>query len=121
MVRDASLLGSYVLPGGVADPSPGIEQARRVEEAGLGTVWIGERYDTKDLPALAGAISQVTSRVGIGAAVTHTGLRHPMVLASMGQTLQGLSGGRFLLGVGPVRPLEMASVRLPSPDARLSR
>jgi 5,10-methylenetetrahydromethanopterin reductase len=99
-VRDASLLGSYVLPGGVTDPRPGIEQARRVEEAGLGTVWIGERYDTKDLPALAGAISQVTTRVRIGAAVTHTGLRHPMVLASMGQTLQALSGGRFLLGVG---------------------
>ncbi len=115
MVRDASLLGSYVLPGGVADPSPGIEQARRVEEAGLGTVWIGERYDTKDLPALAGAISQVTSRVGIGAAVTHTGLRHPMVLASMGQTLQGLSGGRFLLGVGRSAPWRWRAYGCPPP------
>ena len=63
-------------------------------------MWIGERYDTKDLPSLAGALSQVTARVRIGAAVTHTGLRHPMVLASMGQTLQALSGGRFLLGLG---------------------
>jgi 5,10-methylenetetrahydromethanopterin reductase len=98
--RDSTLLGSYVLPGGVADPRPAIEQARRVESIGLGTAWIGERYDTKDLPSLAGAISQVTDRVRIGAAVTHTGLRHPMVLASMGQTLQALSGGRFLLGLG---------------------
>jgi probable F420-dependent oxidoreductase len=98
--RDATLLGSYVLPGGVPDPRPGLAQARNAEAAGLGTVWIGERYDTKDLPSLAGALSQVTSRVGIGAGVTHTGLRHPMVLASMGQTLQALSGGRFLLGIG---------------------
>ena len=32
--------------------------------------------------------------------MTHTQLRHPMVLASMGQTLQALSDGRFLLGFG---------------------
>ena len=70
------------------------------EQLGLRSVWIGERYDTKDLPALAGALSQVTDRVRIGAAVTHPGLRHPMVLASMGQTLQALSGGRFVLGLG---------------------
>jgi probable F420-dependent oxidoreductase len=114
-VRDAGLLGSYVLPGGVADPSPGIQQARRVEEAGLGTVWIGERYDTKDLPALAGAISQATQRVRIGAAVTHTGLRHPMVLASMGQTLQALSGGRFLLGVGRSAPWRWRAYGSPPP------
>ena len=98
--RNATLLGSYVLPGGVPDPSPALEQARHAEAAGLGTVWIGERYDTKDLPSSAGALSQATDRVGIGAAVTHTGLRHPMVLASMGQTLQALSNGRFLLGIG---------------------
>ncbi|HEY3810906.1 MAG TPA: TIGR03857 family LLM class F420-dependent oxidoreductase [Acidimicrobiales bacterium] len=98
--RNATLLGSYVLPGGVPDPRPALDQARHAEAAGLGTVWIGERYDTKDLPSLAGALSQATSRVRIGAGVTHTGLRHPMVLASMGQTLQALSGDRFLLGIG---------------------
>jgi probable F420-dependent oxidoreductase len=98
--RSPAVLGSYVLPGGVADPRPVIEQARCAEEAGLGTAWIGERYDTKDLPSLAGALSQTTTGIHIGAAVTHTQLRHPMVLASMGQTLQSLSNGRFLLGLG---------------------
>jgi len=98
--RTPSVLGSYVLPGGVADPRPVVEQARRAEGIGLGTVWIGERYDTKDLPSLAGALTQTTTTVRIGAAITHTQLRHPMVLASMGQTLQALSGGRFLLGLG---------------------
>ncbi|HEY2330595.1 MAG TPA: TIGR03857 family LLM class F420-dependent oxidoreductase [Acidimicrobiales bacterium] len=98
--RSAALLGCYVLPGGVPDPRPGLDQARTAEAIGLGTVWIGERYDTKDLPSLAGAISQVTERVRIAAGITHTGLRHPMVLASMGQTLQALSNERFALGVG---------------------
>ena len=96
-------LGSYVLPGGVGDPRPIVQQAQVAEASGLGTVWIGERYDTKDLPSLAG-LTQTTSSIRIGAAVTHTQLRHPMVLASMGQTLQALSAGRFLIGFGG-RPL----------------
>jgi 5,10-methylenetetrahydromethanopterin reductase len=93
-------LGCYVLPGGVSDPAQGIGQAQDAERLGLGAVWIGERYDTKDLPSLAGAIGQATARVRIGAAVTSPGLRHPMVLASLGQTLQALTGGRFTLGLG---------------------
>jgi 5,10-methylenetetrahydromethanopterin reductase len=98
--RTPTLLGSYVVPGGVSDPRPVVEQARSAEALGLGTAWIGERYDTKDLPSLAGALTQTTTTLRIGAAVTHTQLRHPMVLASMGQTLQALSNGRFLLGFG---------------------
>jgi len=97
---EASSLGCYVLPGGVHDPVPGIAQAQAAERLGFGAVWIGERYDTKDLPSLAGAIGQATARVRIGAAVTSPGLRHPMVLASMGQTLQALTAGRFTLGLG---------------------
>jgi 5,10-methylenetetrahydromethanopterin reductase len=96
----AQRLGCSVLPGGVTDPSSGIHEVRTAEAIGLGTVWIGERYDTKDLGSLAGAFSQVTERVQIGSAVTHSGIRHPMALASMGQTLQSLTKGRFLLGLG---------------------
>ena len=98
--RGLDRIGCYVLPGGVPDPRPGIQQAEVAENLGFGTVWISERYDTKDLPALAGAIGQVTSRIRIAAGITHPGLRHPMVLASMGQTLQALTGERFALGLG---------------------
>ncbi len=98
--RGLDRLGCYVLPGGVPDPRPGLEQAKVAENLGFGTAWISERYDTKDLPALAGAIGQVTSRIRIAAGITHPGLRHPMVLASMGQTLQALTGERFALGLG---------------------
>lgn len=93
-------LGGYVLPGGSTDARPAIEQARALEAAGLGSIYIGERYATKDLSAIVGALTQVTSRVRLIAAVTHVGTRHPMAIASMGQTLQSLSGGRFVLGFG---------------------
>jgi probable F420-dependent oxidoreductase len=96
--RGPDVLGCYIRPGQVEDPRPGIAEARAAETLGLGTVWISERYDAKDLPALAGAITQVTSRVRIAAGTTHIGTRHPMSIAGMGLTLQALSGERFVLG-----------------------
>ena len=96
----SEVLGCYVVPGGVSDPRAALTEAAQAERLGLGTVWIGERYDTKDLPSLAGAIGALTHTVRIAAGVTHPGLRHPMVLASMGQTLQAITGGRFVLGLG---------------------
>jgi probable F420-dependent oxidoreductase len=111
----AHVLGCYVVPGGVPDPRRALDEARTAEKIGLGAVWIGERFDTKDLPSLAGAISQVTERVGIGAAVTVPGVRHPMVLASMGQTLQALSGERFALGLGRSAAWRWRQYGLPAP------
>src|SRR6201996_6838340 len=96
----ASALGAYVLPGRVPDPRPAIAQARAAEELGLGTVWVSERWGTKDFAVLAGALSQVTSRAKIASGITHFGVRHPAVLASMAMTMQGLTGGRLVLGFG---------------------
>ena len=120
-VRDVSTargldrLGCYVLPGGVPDPRPGLAQATLAEDLGFGTAWVSERYDTKDLPALAGAIGQVTSCIRIAAGITHPGLRHPMVLASMGQTLQALTGERFALGLGRSAPWRWQAYGVPAP------
>ncbi len=93
-------LGCYILPGGARDPSRAIDEAAAAEALGLGTAFVGERYDTKDLPSLVGALSQTTGRIRLAGAVTHIGTRHPMTLASMGQTLQMLTRGRFVLGFG---------------------
>jgi probable F420-dependent oxidoreductase len=108
-------LGAYVLPGAAQDPAAGIDQARATERMGFGTVWIGERYDTKDLGALAGALSQATRRVQLAAGITHPYLRHPMVLASMGQTLQALTSGRFRLGLGRSASWRWAAYGQPAP------
>jgi probable F420-dependent oxidoreductase len=93
-------LGAYVLPGRVKNPGLAIGQARTAEHLGLGTVWISERWGTKDLGVLAGAIGQVTERIRFGSAITHYQVRNPVVLASTAMTAQALSGGRFMLGVG---------------------
>jgi probable F420-dependent oxidoreductase len=89
-----------VLPGGVTDSSLAIGQARAAERIGLSTLWISERLGSRDLGVVAGAIGQATTTLRIGSAVTPFQIRHPVVLASLASTLQSLTGGRFLLGLG---------------------
>src|ERR1700742_382221 len=93
-------LGAYLLPGRVTDPGAAISQAQVAERLGLRTVWLSERWGTKDLGVIAGAVSQATSRIRIASGITHFQSRHPALLASLAMTAQALSNGRFLLGVG---------------------
>jgi probable F420-dependent oxidoreductase len=109
----AARLGVYVLPGRVSDPRAAVAQAQAAEHLGLGSVWLSERYGTKDTSVLAGAIGQGTHRVRIGTAITHFLVRHPAALASSAMTLQALTGERFLLGVGRSVPPLWKSLGLP--------
>jgi 5,10-methylenetetrahydromethanopterin reductase len=108
----ASLLGAYVLPGRVDDPRPGIAQARAGERAGLGSIWLSDRWDTKELGAMARALSQAIVRPRIVAGATHFGTRHPLVLAG----LATIRGGWFELMGLPVPPLSRDCLRLHRPD-----
>jgi 5,10-methylenetetrahydromethanopterin reductase len=107
-------LGAYVLPGRVDDPRPAIGQAQTAEHLGLGTVWISERFGTKDFAVLAGAIGQATASVRIATGITHFMSRHPVTLASTAMTLQALTGSRFTLGVGRSVPPLWRSLGLPA-------
>jgi probable F420-dependent oxidoreductase len=111
--RSGIPLGAYVLPGRVTDPTAAIAQAQAAQRLGLSAVWLSERWGTKDLGAIAGAISQVTSTVRIGSGITHLQSRHPALLASLAMTVQALSGGRFVLGVGRSVDAMWAAVGLP--------
>ncbi|MDH3047277.1 TIGR03857 family LLM class F420-dependent oxidoreductase [Gordonia alkanivorans] len=93
-------LGAYVLPGRVRDPRPALAQALAAEALGLETIWLSERWGSKDFSVLAGALGQVTSDVKIASGITHLQSRHPAILASLAMTAQALSGGRMILGVG---------------------
>lgn len=95
-----SQLSCYLMPGGGSDPRQALDQARTAESVGLGALWLGERFDAKDFPSILGAVSQVTDRIGLGVGITPMNVRHPLVLASAGQTLQALTGERFRLGFG---------------------
>lgn len=103
-MRMSDRANAYILPGRVADARIGLDQARAGEAIGLGGLFLSERWETKELGSVMGALTQVTDRVRLVAGLTHFGTRHPLVQAGMGATMQRLSGGRFVLGFGRAVP-----------------
>jgi probable F420-dependent oxidoreductase len=95
--------------------------AARAEAGGLESVWLAE-LDHSAFVQAAAAIS-ATSRVGVGTAVALAFPRSPTVTAMTAWDLDEMSGGRFMLGLGPQvkRVLEARfSVRVdrPAPQMR---
>src|SRR5271169_163720 len=88
--------GTYILPGRVSDPVRGLSEAVEAERVGLGSVWISERYATKEPAVLSGAVSQLTHRAGICGTMYAT-VRNPVVTASVCNLMQALSQDRFRL------------------------
>src|SRR6202049_1754316 len=81
-----------------------IEAARRAEQAGYESVWAGDsllaRPRGEPITLLAG-VAGATTRVKLGTAVLLPLLRHPLPLAHALSTLDRISKGRLIVGVGP--------------------
>lgn len=87
----------------VPDLSPIFDLAQAAEDTGYDSVWVGDSVLAKSrLDALTtmGALSSRTRRVKIGTAVLLATLRHPVVLAHTLASLDVLSGGRIIAGIG---------------------
>jgi alkanesulfonate monooxygenase SsuD/methylene tetrahydromethanopterin reductase-like flavin-dependent oxidoreductase (luciferase family) len=81
--------------------------ALAADEAGFDGLWTWDHLRDTDgggAPPEAWtvltALAEVTRRVMLGPLVLNVANRHPGVLASMAATLQTVSGGRLLLGIG---------------------
>jgi 5,10-methylenetetrahydromethanopterin reductase len=70
------------------------------ENAGFDQVWVSNDLFLRSAPALVGALAASTSRIGLGIAVMNPYSVHVSELAMVAATLQEISGGRFLLGLG---------------------
>ncbi len=84
------------------------DAALAAEVAGFKTLWTvdhlaGDVMQAPDMPecfTLLGALAGVTSKIELGPLVVNVGNRHPALLANSVATLQQISAGRFVLGVG---------------------
>jgi 5,10-methylenetetrahydromethanopterin reductase len=94
-------LGYYTLPGHVSDPKLVIEEVKIGDELGLGSVWISERLNTKNVEVLSGVAAAVSGRMGIASGlIANLPLRNPLVTAAYASTMMKLTDNRFALGVG---------------------
>lgn len=113
-----------------------LAEARVAENAGWHGLWLADHYmpDTGDASpargdvyecwALVPAVAAVTSRIRIGTLVTPTSVHHPAVLANRAATIDQLSGGRLVLGLGAGWQLNehlAYGIELEPPGKRVSR
>ena len=74
-----------------------------VERLGYDSIWTSEAYGS-DAITPASWMLALTSRITVGTAIIQMGARTPTAAAMAAMTLQALSGGRFVLGIGPSGP-----------------
>jgi probable F420-dependent oxidoreductase len=80
--------------------------AETAERLGYDSVWVGDSITSKprlEPLTIMAALGARTSRVKIGTAVMLNALRHPVHLAHSLATIDNISGGRVILGVGAGR------------------
>ncbi len=93
-----------------------VDFARRAEQAGVHSVWATDRIvdSTPDVFVTLGAIAATTSRVLIGTSVVLGVLRPPLLVAKAAATLDTMSSGRLILGLGVgSRPEDFAATEIP--------
>ncbi|MYW92878.1 LLM class F420-dependent oxidoreductase [Amycolatopsis rubida] len=79
------------------------ERVRRIEDLGFDGIWFAEAYGSDVFTPLAWCAAR-TTRVRLGTAVAQIPARTPAATAMAAATLDHLSGGRVVLGLGASGP-----------------
>jgi len=77
-----------------------IARAQTAERLGYESIWTSQLPDARDASLVLAAYAAATKRVGLGTGVLPIYTRHPTAMAQMAATLDEMSGGRFILGIG---------------------
>lgn len=123
-------------------PNPGrptsevLDLARMADTAGWFGFWFADHYmpntdseefepgDVNEVWAMLPAIATVTSHIRLGPLVAPTSIHHPALLANRSATIDHLSNGRMVLGLGAgwqINEHRAYGIELEPPGARVSR
>ena len=82
----------------------------QAEADGFGTTWVLDHFDgtlftdgdreVLECFTLLGALAAATTTIGVGSLVANVANRHPAVMAAAASSVQRISGGRLMLGIG---------------------
>src|ERR1700741_3850719 len=84
-------------------PSDSLALALEAEALGYHSVWSAEAYGSDAVTPITWVAAH-TTRIKVGTAIMQIPARTPTLTATTALTLDQLSGGRFLLGVGVSGP-----------------
>ena len=117
-------------------PADVLAEVREADAGGWYGVWLADHYmpDTGDATPARGdiyevwgllpAMAAVSERVRIGTLVSPTSVHHPALLAKRAATIDQLSGGRMVLGLGAgwqINEHHAYGIELEPPGKRVSR
>src|SRR5438045_8875749 len=95
-----------------------VARAKEAERLGYESVWVTQLPDARDAALVLAAYAAATQRIRLGTGVLPIYTRHPTAMVQMAATLDELSGGRFILGIGVSHKVTvegMWGMRLESP------
>jgi len=81
------------------NPADALKVAKAADRAGVHSLWSIDYYNRSSLTRAA-SFAAVTENAIVGTSVTPLFARAPLALASAAADIQGIAGGRFVLGVG---------------------
>jgi alkanesulfonate monooxygenase SsuD/methylene tetrahydromethanopterin reductase-like flavin-dependent oxidoreductase (luciferase family) len=86
-----------------------LAMARRAQEATFDSIWVpdhflmrvgDEHFGVWEGTSMAAALAAATSQIELGTLVMCAGFRNPALIAKIADTVDEISGGRFILGLG---------------------
>jgi F420-dependent oxidoreductase-like protein len=77
-----------------------VKRAQEAERLGYESVWVTQLPDARDAALVLAAYAAATQWVRLGTGVLPIYTRHPTAMVQMAATLDELSSGRFILGIG---------------------
>src|SRR5246127_3006285 len=80
-----------------------LDAIKHAEKLGYDSVWTSEAYGSDAVTPAAWVLAR-TTRIKVGTAIMQMPARTPAMTAMTAMTLDALSGGRFILGIGPSGP-----------------
>jgi len=91
---------SYVSHAGPINSAEIVESAIIAERMGYESVWVPELYYNRECYTILGALAVRTKKLKLASSVVNPVTRHPSLIAMSAATLDELSGGRHILGLG---------------------